>query len=304
MGLDWIRLPKPRPGFEHEHRSLRAKAAAIHFDLDQIAWVIDWASETDDLTPEEIEVMLRLDAISVYPQETWDAFIADVWSEARDSLTVRPHLPLPADDRALLSCPSFADAMDLLVERFPDAEFKRYDHLDDLLGNCRWSLTRYTARELHLLDNGFDMGSVWRGFSLAPGVWGPVDCIVDRDSTAEQCRLSASLLRHTVCREVRRIVPVLASRDDEQIEAEFNRWGEQRWRSWQKVLDVCPLPTPPWVDGLAALDEAAERAMEQGAFVYGETPTTEMMERGIDAFGVARWLDFWGSRGHGFVRSA
>ena len=102
MGLDWIRLPKTRPGFEHEHRSLRAKAAAIHSDLDQIAWVIDWASETDDLTPEEIEVMLRLDAISVYPQETWDAFITGVWSEARATLAARPHLPLRLEDRALL----------------------------------------------------------------------------------------------------------------------------------------------------------------------------------------------------------
>lgn len=304
MGLDWIRLPKPRPGCEDEHRSLRAKAAAIQCDVDEIAWVVNWESETDYLTPEEAEVMLRLHAISVYPHETWNAFITDVWSEARATLAARPHLPLPPEDRALLSCPSFAEAMGLLVERFPDAEYRRYDHLDDLLGDCRWSLTRYTARDLHLLDNGYDMGSVWRWFSLAPGVWGPVEEIVNQSSTANQCRQNARLLRHTVCREVRRIVPELASRDDEQIEAEYNQWGEQRWRSWEKVLEVCPLATPPWVDGLAALDEAAKRAMEQDAFVYGETPTSEMMERGIAAFGVARWLDFWGSRGHGFVWNA
>lgn len=304
MGLDWLRLPRPRPGYEDEHRRLRAAAAVIQGDIEEIAWVLDWESETDYLTPEEAEVMLRLHAISVYPRETWDIFIAGVWNEARATLAAKPHLALPPDDRALLSCPSFPDALHLLAERFPDAEYQRYDHLDSLLGDCRWALTQFTARELHLLNIGWDGGSVWRWFALAPGVWGPVDGIVDQDSTALRCQHNAELLRHVVCREVRRIVPALAGMSSEQIEAQFAQWAEHRWRRQHQVLDVCPFPAPAWVDGLSALDEAADRAMREGTFVYGETPTAEMMERGIAAFGVVRWLEFWGSRGHGFVRSA
>lgn len=304
MGLDWLRLPKPRPGYEDEHRRLRALAASIHGDLDEIAWVLNWESQTDYLFPEEAEVMLRLHAISVYPRETWDTFIAGVWNEARATLAARPHLALPPDDRALLSCPAFPDALRLLEERFPDAAYQRYDHLDDLLGDCRWALTQYTTRELHLLNTGWEDGSVWRWFDLAPGVWGPLAGIVDQDSTAVQCRRSAQLLRHTVCGAVRRIVPALARMSDEQIEEQFQQWGEHRWRAKKQVLNVCPLPAPAWVDGLAALDEAAERAKSERTFVYGETPTVEMMEAGIAAFGVARWLEFWGARGHGFVRSA
>jgi hypothetical protein len=136
---------------------------------------------------------------------------------------------------------------------------------------------------------------------VAPGVWNVVDGKVDGDSTAEQCLASARLLRRTVCEAVRRMVPALAEADDTRIEAEFQQWSEYRWRRTAGVLDVCPVPQPAWVETLRALDEAAERAWSEGSFEYGRTPNTEMMEAGMAAFGVVRWLEFWGGRGHGFL---
>lgn len=290
MGLDWLLTPKPRAGCEEEWQRLREVEEELG----------GWGAES----PEEVEAMRRLKEISVRPRETWEAFLAEPWEQARAALEERPEMPLEEWDRRLLGHPSLGEAMRLLRARFPASGYQRYDHLNLLLGDPRLRLARWTTRELNLLYNGWYEGSVWRHFNWAPGVWDRVDGQVDRDSTAAECLRSARLLRETVCGELRRIVPSLAGRGDAEIEADFDRWAEHRWRAREGVLDACPIAPPPWLPELDAVEAAAEEARRNGSFEYGRTPTREMVEHGIHAFAVARWLEFWGSRGHGFIRSA
>lgn len=301
MGLDWIRIPKPRPGHEAEYARLREVARDAIEEYEGFD-PPDWSMQTDYAEGEELAALLRLHEISVYPEETWDAFLAELWAEARDTLARRPEIPLPDEDRALLAQPSLTETVALLEPRL-GWRHSAYDRVCDLLGDCRWRLTRYTARELHLLGNGWDDGFVWRPLCLAPGVYNNPEDNLGAPAWAADCLVRARWLRKNVCAASRKVVPALAGRSDAEIEADFQRWSEHRWRRTFEHLDACPVSRPAWVDALEAMGrQHPDDAPRYDVPLPMHGALYDCMEYGIAAFGVARWLEFWGSRGHGYFQ--
>lgn len=302
MGIDWIRTPRPREGHEAEYARLRAVALA-HLELLEGFDSADWYRERHGLDGVELAAVLRLHEISVYPGETWKAFLGELWDEARETVRQRGEIPLPQEDHALLALPEIQEVLASLATRF-EADFRFpdqlhdhiHDYLRDLLGDCRWRLTRFTSRELHLLRIGWDHGFVWRRYDLAPGMYDG-GFVPARGATAEEARSAARHTRERVCEALRRIVPALRSLDDAGIEAEFTRWSEFRWRVSEGVLECCPIEQPAWVDTLDQLDAPDPDEKDPALFSFAR----HSVEKAIDAFGTARWMEFWGSRGHGFV---
>lgn len=303
MGIDWIRTPRPREGHEAEYARLRAVALA---ELDSLEGFdsANWYAERHGLDGEALAAVLRLHEISVYPGETWKAFLGELWDEARETERQRGEIPLPEEDRALLALPEIQEVLASLATRF-EAEFRFpeqfqlhiHDYFRDLLGDCRWRLTRFTSRELHLFCSGWDHGFVWRRYDLAPGIWDVGEPYPTVGATAEEARAAAVQIREQVCTALRRIVPALRSLDDAGIEAEVTRWSEFRWRASYGMLECCPIEQPAWVDTLDELDAPHPDLKDRALFSFAR----HSVEKAIDAFGTARWMEFWGSRGHGFV---
>jgi hypothetical protein len=104
-------------------------------------------------------------------------------------------------------------------------------------------------------------------------------------------------IREQVCSALRRIVPALRSLDDAATEAEFTRWSEFHWRVSSGMLECCPIEQPAWVNTLDELDTSHPDLKDRALFSFARIS----VEQAIDAFGTARWMEFWGSRGHGFV---
>ncbi len=305
MGIDWIRTPRPREGHEAEYARLRAVALA-ELDLLKGFDSADWYDERHELDGEALAAVLRLHEISVYPGETWTAFLDELWEEARETVRQRGHIPLPDEDRALLALPGIQEVLASLAIRlkadflFPEQfQLHIHDYFRDLLGDCRWRLTRFTSRELHLLSSGWDHGFVWRRYDLAPGIWDVGEPYPTVGMTAEEARAAAVRIREQVCGALRRIVPALGSLDDAGIEAEVTRWSEFRWRVSYEMLECCPIEQPAWVDTLDELDAPHPDNKDPALFSFAR----HSVEKAIDAFGTARWMEFWGSRGHGFVVS-
>ena len=295
MGIEWACTPRPREGHEAEYARLRAFVLPELYSLEGFDST-DWYAERHELDGEALAAVLRLHEISVYPDETWMAFLAELWDEARATVRQGGEIPLPEEDRALLALPAIQEVLALLATRF-GADYQIHDHLCDLLGDCRWRLTRFTSRELHLLCNGWDHGFVYRGYDLAPGIWDVGEPYPIVGMTAEQARAAAVQIREQVCRALRRIVPALRSLDDAGIEAEFARWSEFRWRVSSGMLECCPIEQPAWVETLDELDAPHPDKKDRALFTFAR----HSVETAIDAFGTARWMEFWGSRGHGFV---
>lgn len=305
MGTDWICTARPREGHEAEYARLRAVALA-ELDLLEGFDSANWYSERHRVDGEELAAVLRLHEISVYPGETWTAFLGELWEEARETVRRRGEIPLPGEDRALLALPGIQEVLASLATRFeadfqfPDQlHYHIHDYLTGLLGDCRWRLTRFTSRELHLFRIGWDHGFVWRRYDLAPGIYDVGEPIPSGGATAEQARAGAVRIREQVCKALRRIVPALRSLDDAGIEAEFARWSEFRWRVSEGRLEFCPIEQPAWVDTLDELDAPHPNEKDRALFSFAR----HSVEKALDAFGTARWMEFWGSRGHGFVVS-
>ncbi|HZG43082.1 MAG TPA: hypothetical protein VEY93_08980, partial [Longimicrobium sp.] len=87
--------------------------------------------------------------------------------------------------------------------------------------------------------------------------------------------------------------------DDAGIEAEVTRWCEFRWWVSYGMLECCPIEQPAWVDTLDELDVPDPDKKDRALFTFAR----HSVEKARDAFGTARWMEFWGSRGHGFVVS-
>lgn len=303
MGIDWICTPRPREGHEAEYARLRAVALA---ELDSLEGFdsVNWYAERHEVEGEALAAVLRLHEISVYPRETWKAFLGELWDEARETVRQRGEIPLPEEDRALIALPGIQEVLASLATRF-EADFRFpeqfqlhiTDSLRDFLGDCRWRLTRFTSRELHLFCSGWDHGFVYRRYDLAPGIWDVGEPYPTVGMTAEEARAAAVRIRQQVCRALRRIVPALRSMDDAAIEAEVARWSEFRWRVSYEMLECCPIEQPAWVDTLDELDAPHPRLKDRALFSFAR----HSVEKAIDAFGTARWMEFWGSRGHGFV---
>jgi hypothetical protein len=298
MGIEWARTPRPREGHEAEYARLRAVALA-ELDLLEGFDSPNWYAERHRLDGEELAAVLRLHEISVYPGETWKVFLGELWDEARETVRQRGEIPLSEEDRALLSLPEIPAVLASLATRF-GADYQIHHHLCELLGDCRWGLTRrFTSRELHLLRIGWDHGFVYRRYDLAPGIYDVGEPVPPVGATAEDARAAAVRIREQVCRALRRIVPALRSLDDAGIEVEFARWSEFRWRMSYGMLECCPIEQPAWVDTLDELDVPDPDKKDRALFTF----VRHSVEKAIDAFGTARWMEFWGSRGHGFVVS-
>ena len=303
MGIDWICTPRPREGHEAEYARLRAVALA-ELDLLEGFDSANWYAERHEVEGEALAAVLRLHEISVYPRETWKAFLGELWDEARETVRQRGEIPLPEEDRALLALPEIQEVLASLATRF-EADFQFPDQLDyhvldylgALLGDCRWRLTRFTSRELHLLRIGWDHGFVYRRYDLAPGIYDVGEPYPAVGMTAEEARAAAVRIREQVCGALRRIVPALGSLDDAGIEAQVTRWSEFRWRVSYEMLEFCPIEQPAWVDTLDELDAPHPDLKDRALFSFARLS----VEKAIDAFGTARWMEFWGSRGHGFV---
>lgn len=294
MGTDWIRIPRPRAGHEAEYARLRAVALA-ELDLLEGLEPRDWSDETYRVEGEALAAVLRLHQISVYPSETFEVFLATLWDEARGTLRRQGAGSLPEEHRALLASTGIHEVLGALDSRF-DRRFQAHEYLCDILGDCRWRLTRYTRRELHLLCSGWDAGPVWRGYNLAPGVF-EGGLVPYPGVTAEQARAGALRIHGQVCEALRRIVPALRSFEDARMEAEFARWSEFRWRATFGMLECCPIERPAWVDTLDELTGRGPDGQRDRGLASG---VAQSVEWAIDAFGAARWMEFWGSRGHGF----
>jgi hypothetical protein len=298
MGVDWIRTPRPRAGHEAEYARLRAVALA-ELDLLEGFDSANWYSERHGLDGEELAAALRLDEISVYPGETWKVFLGELWGAARETVRQRGEAPLPEEDRALLALAEIQEVLASLATRFdadvrfPDPlEDHIHNYLDDLLSDCRWRLTGFTRRELHLLRGGWDHGFVWRRYDLAPGIYDVGEPFPAGGMTAEQARAAAVRIREQVCRALRRIVPALRSLDDAGIELEVTRWSEFRWRVSYGMLECCPIEQPAWVD---TLDELPLRGPDGEKDPALFTFVRHSVEQARDAFGTAHWMEFWGS---------
>ncbi|HZG42559.1 MAG TPA: hypothetical protein VEY93_06320 [Longimicrobium sp.] len=85
MGIEWARTPRPREGHEAEYARLRAVALA-ELDLLEGFDSPNWYSERHRLDGEELAAVLRLHEISVYPGESWKAFLGELWDAARETV--------------------------------------------------------------------------------------------------------------------------------------------------------------------------------------------------------------------------
>jgi hypothetical protein len=267
MGLDWILTPRPRSGCEAEYARLK------RYVDEELGGGSGLASNF--FSEEERRAVARLHEISVHSGETERAFLADLWEEARVDLTPSLDVPMTAEERRAISLP-FDALGDYLTRRFEFAS-QREDWILDVLGDPRRRpAARYSTRVLHVLVNGYDDGFVWRHAYalLAPGLWGEID----EDSTAERCIESGRRLLEGACEGARRIAPALRGLSEDEVVATVDRWAEQRWMARNGLVETGgrePAPRLP-----------------------------ELEEAGSHAFETARWLTFWGARGHGFLRSA
>lgn len=98
MGIDWICTARPREGHEAEYARLRAVALA-ELDLLEGFDSTNWYSERHQVDGEELAAVLRLHEISVYPGETWKAFLGELWDEARETVRQGDEIPLPEEAR-------------------------------------------------------------------------------------------------------------------------------------------------------------------------------------------------------------
>ena len=267
MGLDWILAPRPRPGCESEFARLKRY---VDEDLGGGSGLA-----SNFFSEEERRAVARLEEISVDSGETEHAFLADLWEETRAGSTLSLDVPMDSEERRALSLP-FDALGDYLAQRFTYAH-QSDDWIFDVLGDPRRRpAARFSARTLHMLMNGFDDGFVWRHAYalLAPGLWSEID----KDSTAERCLESGRRLLSGACEGARRVAPALRGLSDDEVATTVDRWAEHRWLARKGVLetgDMEPAPRLP-----------------------------ELEDAGSSAFDTARWLTFWGARGHGFIRSA
>jgi hypothetical protein len=308
MGIAWLLTPRPRPGHEAEYAGLRTVALAELDTLDGFD-APDWSYRTHGLSDAALAAVRRLHAISVYPAETWQVFLGELWTGARARVQ-RDGISLPTQERALLTLAEIQPVLASLAARLgPEVRFPHelddrvHGCLEDLLGDCRWGLTRFTTRELHLLRTGWDEGPVWRSYDLAPGIYEVGQPYPVSGATADFAAAAARQIREQVCAALRRIVPALRGLDDAGIEAEFARWGEFRWREWSvshgragELRECSPIEQPAWVETLDELDASGPEHKDRALFTFAR----HSVQTAIDAFGTAQWMQFWGSRGHGF----